>query len=516
MTSINKFLLSIIIFIFFFSLILYLSNNFFPLDRHWSSFYDHELTLTYNALLFNSAELHEYVDHSGYFTILFLSIFLKILNFFGYLAIYKITLLNESNNLNVDLQNIIYFTRIYTMICTSFLCLVIYWIFEFFSKNRFFSFLLTFLLFLSIGTFEHFIQLRTELLTMIFFILSFLSIVVFLTEKKNFELKYLFLFFIFLFSAILNKTQIFFYLFAILLVASFIKVEKTKYFNFENYKFLENKNFTYYLLGIVILYLILKLITKGSSISGISFIFVNILMINTFFYLVLKKIDLDIKKNLKFINLVILACFVVFKAILFIHPSTNEMAFNNTFTNVIDNTFKYTITSTEGNSGIISILIDFIIRFIDHLIFLFRNINYYSFLIIGSLLLNFTLKKNTKIIYFNLSCIFSFLIISYISSLRGPVGSIIFAGFPYYNIFSDFFLILSFVNYSKHLKNRVYLVILPIIIIAGLLNYHIIYKYRIGSISHNRIEEICDNSYFYDWHKKIPANRFKSFCNSAL
>ena len=193
----NKILLSIIILIFFFSLTLYLSNNFLPLDRHWSSFYDHELTLTYNALLFNSAQLHEYVDHSGYFTILFLSIFLKILNFFGYLAIYKITLFNESNNLNVDLQNIIYFTRIYTIACTSFLCLVIYWTCEFFSKNKFFSFLLTVLFFISIGTFEHFIQLRTEVLAMIFFILSFLSIIIFLNEKKKFRTEISFFIFYF-------------------------------------------------------------------------------------------------------------------------------------------------------------------------------------------------------------------------------------------------------------------------------------------------------------------------------
>ena len=503
----NKILLSIIILIFFFSLTLYLSNNFLPLDRHWSSFYDHELTLTYNALLFNSAQLHEYVDHSGYFTILFLSIFLKILNFFGYLAIYNITLFNESNNLNVDLQNIIYFTRIYTIACSSFLCLVIYWTCEFFSKNKFFSFLLTVLFFLSVGTFEHFIQLRTEVLTMIFFILSFLSIIIFLNEKKNFELKYLFLFFIFLFSAILNKTQVFFYLFSILLVANFVRVEKTKYFNFENYKFIENKNLAYYLLGIVTLYLVLKLGTKGSSISSISFIFLNILMINAFFYLVLKKKDLDIKKNLKFINLIFLLCFVVFRSVLSIHPSTNEMAFNNTFTNVIDNAFKYTSTSVQGNSEIISILLDFITKFIDHLILLFKNINYHSFLIIVSLLLNFTLKKNTRIIYFNLSCIFSFLIISCISSLRGWM-------FWYY-IFSDFFLILSFVNYAKYLKKRVYLAILPIIIIAGLLNYPI-NKNRLETIPHNQIKKICDGSYFYDWHTKIPENRFKNFCNNAL
>jgi hypothetical protein len=85
----------------------------------------------------------------------------------------------------------------------------------------------------------------------------------------------------------------------------------------------------------------------------------------------------------------------------------------------------------------------------------------------------------------------------------------------WYYIFSDFFLILSFVHYAKYLKNRVYLAILPIIIIAGLLNYPI-NKHRLETIPHNQIEIICDVGYFYDYHTKIPENRFKSFCNNAL
>ena len=85
----------------------------------------------------------------------------------------------------------------------------------------------------------------------------------------------------------------------------------------------------------------------------------------------------------------------------------------------------------------------------------------------------------------------------------------------WYHIFSDFFLILSFVNYAKYLKNRVYLAILPIIIIAGLLNYPI-NKNRLETIPHDQIKILCDGSYFYDWHTKIPENRFKNFCNNAL
>ena len=77
---VNKISLSVFVILFFLFYLLLSTDN-FPLDRHWSSIYDHELTLAYNALLFNSGKLHEYVDHSGYFTILFLSIFFKILKF---------------------------------------------------------------------------------------------------------------------------------------------------------------------------------------------------------------------------------------------------------------------------------------------------------------------------------------------------------------------------------------------------------------------------------------------------
>jgi hypothetical protein len=498
----NKFLLSLFIFIFFFSIIFYLSNKFFPLDRHWSAIYDHELTLTYNALLFNSAELHEYIEHSGYFTILFLSIFFKILNFLNFLSIYKITAFNESNNLDIDLQNIIFFSRLYAIICSSFLFAIIFWFFEFISKNKFFSFLLTFLCFLSVGSFEHFIQLRTELLTMILFLLSFFSILIFLTEKKDFKSKYLFLFFIFLFCSILNKTQISFYLFAILLIANFIEIEKRKYFNLENYKLLEIKNFNYYMFSIVMLYLILKFFTKGSSILSIVFIFFNITMINIFFYLILKKNDLDVNKNLRIINFFFLMSYIIFKSILFIHPSTNEIAFNNTFTNIINNTFKYTSIAIEDNGNVFSIFLDFINQFK----YIFGSINYYSFLIIISLLLNFTLLKNTKIIYFNLSCILSFFLISCINSLR-PASI--------YYIFCDFFLILSFANYGKYSKRKIFLAIFPIIIIAGLLNYPNI-KFKIENVPSNNTRGICGDTYFYDWHKKIPKDRFKKFCNKTL
>ena len=72
---INKSIISILVFIFFFYLFLILSTNYFPLNRHWSSIYDNELTIAYNALLFNSGKLQEFTDHSGYLQFYFYQFF---------------------------------------------------------------------------------------------------------------------------------------------------------------------------------------------------------------------------------------------------------------------------------------------------------------------------------------------------------------------------------------------------------------------------------------------------------
>jgi len=501
---INKTLISLFIIISFFSLIFFLSTSNFPIDRHWSSVYDNEITMAYNALLFNSAKLQEFTDHSGYFTILFLSIFFKILSFFDFLTIYKITLFNQSNNLDQDLQNIIYFTRLFGMLSVSLFCLVAFWTFELFSKNKFFSFLITIILFLSLGTHNHFFQLRNELFSMIFFIMSFFSLSLFFLEKKNFITKYLIFFFLFLFCAILNKAQAFFYLPFILLIIHFIKSEKKVYFYFDNYKFLENKNASNYLYAFVILYFTLKLFTGTTSFLSIIFISLNILFINIFFYIDLKKNGSDINKNLKIINFLLLISYIFFKFILSAHPSTNEVAFNNTFTDIINNTFRYTSTFSEDKS-ILYLILDVFIIFKQELFTTFSNINYYSFLISTSMLLNFVNIKNKQSIFFNLSCIFSFFLITSINGLRGSNSS--------YYIFSDFFLILSFTSFSNIFNKKFYVLLIPILVIIYFLNYPII---KGIILPQDKIQVLCNDTYFYDWHKNISPQRFKQFCNNNL
>jgi hypothetical protein len=73
----NNYHYLIVLFLFLivtFSLVYYLG-----LDRHWVTSYDHEFTLTYNALLFNNGKSIEYIQHPGFFSILLLSLSFNLL-----------------------------------------------------------------------------------------------------------------------------------------------------------------------------------------------------------------------------------------------------------------------------------------------------------------------------------------------------------------------------------------------------------------------------------------------------
>ena len=91
----------------------YFYLNYFNINRHWSSRFDQELTFAYNALLFNSGMKHEFIDHSAYFTILFLSIFIRIAELLNFIDFYNLRTFLEKDNLDVSLQQIIPLVRIY-------------------------------------------------------------------------------------------------------------------------------------------------------------------------------------------------------------------------------------------------------------------------------------------------------------------------------------------------------------------------------------------------------------------
>tara|TARA_Y200000002_G_C22326885_1_gene515041 strand:- start:337 stop:594 length:258 start_codon:yes stop_codon:yes gene_type:complete len=82
---------------------------------------------------------------------------------------------------------------------------------------------------------------------------------------------------------------------------------------------------------------------------------------------------------------------------------------------------------------------------------------------------------------------------------------------PQYEIFSDFFLILSFVSFSKIKKNKY---LLLCIIFPIWLNSNAVLK-TISNIRYTKdqIANICNDSFFYDWQKQINKSYFINFCD---
>ena len=137
---------------------------------------------------------------------------------------------------------------------------------------------------------------------------------------------------------------------------------------------------------------------------------------------------------------------------------------------------------------------------------IYSNFNYYSALISISLLFNFLNKKNTTAILFNLTCIISFFLILAINGLRDNTNTL---GTTYYFIFSDFFLVLSFTSFKNVLNKKFYLTLLPILGLIFFLNYPII---KSIDIPKEKIEILCNDTYFYDCNKSIPSILFEEYC----
>lgn len=496
----------IFIFIFFSVLNFYLSNI-SDLNRHWTANYDNELTLAYNALLFNSAIKQEFVDHSGYFTILFLSIFFKLLHLFDFLFTYKFSILNKSQNLDAELQKIIYFTRVYSFLCMSLLLTIMCFLFNYFCKNKIFSFILTLVILSSYGSIFHINQLRTEVFAMIFFLLSLINLILFFDRDSKKKIFNIIFFFLFLYCSILNKNQTFLYLPAILILSYFsYKKLDLKNFDLSNFLFLEKKISSYVLFAIIFLYLSLKYLSEYSNnVISPLFIILNIFLINIYFFICFRKSNIKIRPNLVTLNFILVITFFLLKSFLFIHPSTNELAFSHTFTNIghslvyIDEKLR-----SSNNFEFFSQITKFFLVFKLFMQELFIHLNFYSYLILLSLLLNFIyrneLQKNE--LFFNLACIIVFFYISSINLLR-PKSD--------YLIFSDFFLILSFANLNKKTLNLKFVVISIFLIISIKFNFYKNLDY-LKSKNTNQIKKLCNDTYFFDWHKKIEVNKFNDFC----
>ena len=501
----------------FFTLSSFFLSNYIGLDRHWASNLDHEFTLVYNALLFNSELPIEYFDHPGFFTILFLSLFFQIFAAIDLISVYNLSQLN-SENFDQSFQDLIFLTRIFSTLCLSLFCFVSYVFLHKFSKHKIYSFILSLIIFSSEGTIFHLAQLRTELLAMFFVILSLIFLRAFLEDGKKSKLKYLSGFFLFIICALLNKMQVFFLLPLFLLILHFYENSMDD-FNVAEYNFLNKKWVPYTLFFIVIFYIwkdnknILDSLPMLSTLA----ILVNLFFMNLFFLLILKKRPQTLKVNLVAINLWFILIFFLIENFLSIHPSTSEMIFIN-LTRIMGLSMyiSHLPEITETISFTHTLFTRFFTNFVSIINTVIFKINIYSVLIVLNLLITTIYRKHltSKMIKFNFTCLVASILIVVINSYRSD-GQLL----PHYLIFSELVIVLSFCNFVKFLKVR-YLVL--ILFLVGYVNFQNNFEYiknqKINDLERqkNIIVHICKSNYLSYWHKSLNEDYYKNYCNNYL
>ena len=182
---------------------------------HWSTILDQDIMIIYNSLLISSGIEQEYRDHPGYSTFLIYGVLLKFFSFINLGPISNIDELINSINPEKDLQNLFLFCRNVNVSINIFLILVLYKILIKFKFDEISSVLGCCILAVSGWYTESLFVLRNENLSLVFFLISLMSLLHYSKNHKSFFIIVSGFFFGF---AMLTKIQIIFLFIFFLLV----------------------------------------------------------------------------------------------------------------------------------------------------------------------------------------------------------------------------------------------------------------------------------------------------------
>ncbi len=250
---------------------------------------------------------------------------------------------------------------------------------------------------------------------------------------------------------------------------------------------------------------------------SIVFILFNILILNLVFYYLAKKSEIDPVVYINHLNLFLVFSFALFKSILFIHPSTNEMAFKNTFSDIMG-VIRYTSLSLENNdqSYFFSMFQVIFKNFYYSVMKYISNINLYSTLILIIISINVIMKKviGSKNFLFNFLCLFLPIIFTFIGSFRGVPTPI------YYDIFTDFIFLIPFCIFFRYLQKKYNILLVLILISLTYFNFEYL-SHKKDSIRMDDISKLCLElktkigiNYLEGFQKKIPRQKFIQFCKN--
>ena len=510
------------IFFLFILLYFFFISAFQATNNHWSSRIDQDIFLIYNSLLIYSGHDQGYIDHPAYTTLFILGGVYKILSFF--LSNFTLDEVLNSNDIDQKLQNLFSVARILNSI---YFFIYVYLVFKLLKELNIkivFCYIATLLLLSFHSIYEVLFLIRSEVLSVIFSLLSFYFLVLFIKYQKS--AKYCFFSGIFLSFAILTKIQIIFLIFIFILITPFL----FSYYNCQNINGLIFKSKKFFILSSVLFslgfagYLIFEFFYAYSLLTKQFPMFHYFMSIPhyidpimyclffVFYFILLKYVS--VKNNINFYNLINLFYIIIYGIIfsilfIFILDLIGLVKFNNKIlfflSNPIHKISMYTV-GTFNTELLGEFSLGYLIESIKNIFYnnykLFPNKNYTFEL--GGVLIG--IVDFFRFFYILISAfIILFLIFSKNSKKELSIISILLFGIAILNLSfgaRDGFgynlylyppiLLLLFLTFNK-LNNRfvIYSALTILFTISFLEFYSLRNTYKLQFNRENRIYDIC-------------------------
>jgi hypothetical protein len=485
-------------------------------SQHWSSHFDSDWFNIYNILLIKSGIVQDFYDHPA-FTLFFInSIFLQVYELFDNSISYNIQQIQNAGNLDEYFKKIFIIGRLVNAIFHCGTIYLLHLILIKFNINKVINILFIFSFVFSNFFLINLFQIRPEIISVFFVLLSFYQIIRF-NENKNFYL--IFLSGLLMGLAFISKIQIFFFIFFIALILPMMK-----YFQNENFNINEKNNkfqfkFLFLLYSIISLaYILLEIIViynheryvDHPKIDLYGFIFFNFLYV---FYLkfFLNNSSNELKLNICyyiifFLGFVSTTIFLIFIDIIKLAPVNHNIYFK------LLNPY-YFLSNRTLDGDFLNLLINF---------FKFEVILNNKYLLI-SLILFFSylnkINKINKIQSFSLLISFGLLLVTIFSNnLRY---------FQIYEIYTFIAFLFFFIFFNKESFFKIKFLSILILLILTVHNTFYINNFN---KYFNRISyfENCNTSNWIllknknglkewlPWTKKFDENFYKRICSDVL
>ena len=462
----NKF--NITLFIFYLLNVIFL----FQFNGHWSHYIDSEIIWPYNSLLILSGYKVEFIEFGSIYYVL-LALFQKVLHLLSLSEIYNLETLLNTKNFSKTMQELFFYSRLFTLILGFIFLIFLKNIFFKITKNELISFILIIFFFYSPGFIVSMSHSRADFVSMLFVIISIYFLIHFIENKKENLIN------LFYFTVIL--------LIAIALIYPLIFLRYTK--------------------------------------LSIIFLYYQLFSFNIIFFCYIKFYKPEIYKN-NFLSLILRYNFVLLLVYFFCFIFFSNLSFfENTLilkltyldpTSIfqfIDNTSLHKQNITFNFDIILSILNTFISNIFKIIDFYFLSLNFQSILLYLILtLFFFSFKK--QIINIRICTpiiLIIFFMINFINLMRGNEVK------PLYFIFSDFLLFiilainLNFIKYKKTLQIFVYSSIIVAFFTFNIANIKTTYYGYHTFFKKDELKYWCNHSYVENFAKKLTT-RFYEHC----